>query len=407
MLGKKGRRLGRWSSSEHRVFRFDLPHLFEQQNRRRLACAWCGAGRLRTQSTWRLVSCDRRHHLHGLLAAISPVNSDTHRHPEQVPPRVSAVVTAYNGGPFIRDAIESILAQTRPVDEVVVIDDGSTDDTAAIVERYAGKGVRLVRQENRGLPEARNRGIQETTGELIAFLDCDDMWLPEKTELQMRYLADHPQIGLATGLTSWWEPQTGRRGFWKPNLPGSSGTRRQLVVHNAVGNASAVMVRRCVLEDVGLFDPNQIWAEDWEMWRRVAERWNVGSVDRPVIIYRSTSNSLTQQKRWSRVDAYYQFATSGIAQFRPAYWRPVLFLQAWSLREFGRAGCALLEGMPRRKYLWHSMLALVLYPFQLASEKAKYFARAVIGEWFFSAYRIARDLCRRVIRRDRRSPQFR
>ncbi len=363
--------------------------------------------RMATQSPRRLVSCERRHHLHGLLAAISPVNSDTPHRPERVPPRVSAIITAYNGGPFIRDAIESILAQTCSVDEVVVIDDGSTDDTAAIVEGYAEKGVRLVRQQNRGLPEARNRGIQETTGELIAFLDCDDIWLPEKTELQMGFLADHPDIGLATGLTSWWEPQTGRRGLWKPNLPGSNGTRRQLVVHNAVGNASTVMIRRRVLEDVGLFDPNQIWAEDWEMWRRVAERWKVGSVDRPLIIYRSTSNSLTQQKRWSRVDAYYQFATSGIAQFRPAYWRPVLFLQAWSLREFGRAGCALVEGMPRWKYLWHSTMALVSYPFQLANEKAKYFARAVVGEWIFSGYRNARDLCRKAIGRDRRSPQFR
>jgi glycosyltransferase involved in cell wall biosynthesis len=330
------------------------------------------------------------------------VDSDTHRSPEQLAPRVSAIVTAYNGEPFIRDAIESILAQTRPVDEVVVIDDGSTDGTAAIVERYTEKGVRLVRQQNRGLPEARNRGIQETTGELITFLDCDDIWLPEKTELQIRYLADHPRMGLATGLTWWWEPQSGRRGFWKPALPGPNGARRQLVVHNAVGNASAVMVRRCVLEDVGLFDRSQIWAEDWELWRRVAERWQVGSVDCPLIIYRSTANSLTQQKRWSRIDAYYQFAKTAIIRFRPAYWRPLLFLQAWSLREFARANCVLLEGMPRRKYLWHSTLALVSYPFQLASDKAKQFARAILGEWFFSAYRIARDLCRKAIRRYRR-----
>jgi len=360
-----------------------------------------------SQRSRRLVSRDCRHHLHAWLVAISPVNSDTHRRLENVPPRVSAIVTAYNGGQFIRDALESILAQTRPVDEVVVIDDGSTDDTAPIVERYAERGVRLVRQENRGLPEARNRGIRETTGELIAFLDCDDMWLPEKTKIQVDYLADHPQVGLATCLTSWWEPQSGRRGFWKPRLPGANGTRRQLVVHNAVGNASAVMVRRHVLEDVGQFDSNQIWAEDWELWRRVAERWRIESVDCPLIIYRSTSNSLTQQKRWSRVEAYYQFARSAIARFRPAYWRPVLFLQAWSLREFGRAGCAKIEGMPRWKYLRHSMLALFSYPFQLATEKAKSFARAVVGERFFSAYRSARDHCGKALRRYGRSPQFR
>src|SRR5258708_140756 len=122
------------------------------------------------------------------------MDSDTDRRPEQVSPRVSAIVTAYNGGPVIWKANESHLPPTRPVDEVVVIDDGSTDDTAAIVERYAKRGVRLVRQQNRGLPAARNRGIQETTGELIAFLDCDDIWLPEKTDFQIRYLADHPKM---------------------------------------------------------------------------------------------------------------------------------------------------------------------------------------------------------------------
>src|SRR3982074_2664398 len=107
-------------------------------------------------------------------------------------PRVSVILPAYNGARFIVAAIESVLAQTRPVDEFVVIDDGSTDDPAKIVDRFRPRGVRLIRQENLGVIGARNRGISETTGELIAFIDQDDAWLPGKTELQIKYLTSHP-----------------------------------------------------------------------------------------------------------------------------------------------------------------------------------------------------------------------
>src|SRR5262245_2930157 len=113
-------------------------------------------------------------------------------------PRVSAVITAFNGEPYLADAIESVLNQTMPVHELVVVDDGSTDQTAAVVRRYTSPRVRLVQQKNQGLPRARNRGLAETTGELVCFLDCDDFWLPEKTELQARHLLEHDQVGLVT-----------------------------------------------------------------------------------------------------------------------------------------------------------------------------------------------------------------
>src|SRR5216684_1094167 len=106
---------------------------------------------------------------------------------ERSRPRVSAIIPAYNGEAFVADAIESVLAQTFPVSEIVVVDDGSTDQTAEVVERYASKGVRCIRQKNQGPTAARNRGIVQTTGELLAFLDCDDIWLPEKTALQVEY----------------------------------------------------------------------------------------------------------------------------------------------------------------------------------------------------------------------------
>src|SRR5262249_62084758 len=101
-------------------------------------------------------------------------------------PRVSAVITAFNGEPYLADAIESVLNQTMPVHELVVVDDGSTDQTAAVVRRYTSSRVRLVQQKNQGLPRARNRGLAETTGKLVYVLDCDALCLNSIETLQAR-----------------------------------------------------------------------------------------------------------------------------------------------------------------------------------------------------------------------------
>ncbi|MBA2380383.1 MAG: glycosyltransferase family 2 protein, partial [Blastocatellia bacterium] len=111
--------------------------------------------------------------------------------------RVSVVIPCYNAAPFIRDTIDSVLCQTRPVDEVIVIDDGSVDGSADIAESFGGP-VRVIRQSNRGEGGARNRGIREGKGEVIAFLDADDLWSSKKIEHQLKYLDKHPEIGAVT-----------------------------------------------------------------------------------------------------------------------------------------------------------------------------------------------------------------
>src|SRR4051794_16299795 len=100
------------------------------------------------------------------------------------PPLISAVIPTYNYGRFVAGAIDGALAQTYPHVEVIVVDDGSTDDTASIVARYADRGVRYVRQPNAGAAAARNRGLVEACGELIAFCDADDVWTPDKLAVQ-------------------------------------------------------------------------------------------------------------------------------------------------------------------------------------------------------------------------------
>ena len=116
-----------------------------------------------------------------------------------IPARVSVVITTYNYERFVAAAIESVLRQTVRPDEIVVVDDGSTDATAAVVARYAARGVRYIRQANAGPGAARNRGIRETRGDLIAFLDADDRWLPDKLARQLAHLRRYPAAGLVTG----------------------------------------------------------------------------------------------------------------------------------------------------------------------------------------------------------------
>ena len=111
---------------------------------------------------------------------------------------VSAVIPAYNAGKYVGRAIESVLAQTHKADEIIVVNDGSSDDTAEVVERFGG-AVRFIRQENAGASVARNTGIEAATSEWIAFLDADDEWLPNKLKLQTEHLERNPKLVWTTG----------------------------------------------------------------------------------------------------------------------------------------------------------------------------------------------------------------
>jgi glycosyltransferase involved in cell wall biosynthesis len=293
-------------------------------------------------------------------------------------PTVSAIITAYNGAAYVADAIESALAQTCPVDEIVVVDDGSSDNTFEIVDSYRTRGVRCIRQENRGLPRARNRGISETSGDLIAFLDCDDIWLPEKNELEVEYLANHPDAALVTGHAWRWDPIHRARRLAHLGVKQSK-LRREILVNNCIGNASGVLVRRRILDQVGGFDPAQIWAEDWELWMRIVARSKVGFIDRPLILYRVVPTSLTHQRGYERAVGYFHLSASAIKTFQPSWWRPILLLRALSRRELFSATAAWSESAARRTYLAHATKALFAYPFEATMLKLKHFARAAVG----------------------------
>jgi glycosyltransferase involved in cell wall biosynthesis len=301
--------------------------------------------------------------------------------------RVSAIITAFNCADFVVGAIESVLAQTHPVDEIVVVDDGSSDETVEIIARYADRRVRCISQPNQGPSVARNRGIAETTGELIAFLDCDDLWLPEKTARQVAHLAAHPDVALVSGQMWWWDPSQDRRWLSRWGVRPGSDIRREVLIRNVVGNPSLVMVRRTILEQVGGFNPAQPCGEDWELWMRIVAQARVGWLDEPLITYRVVPTSRSFQWRWRRFAILLGTATTAIRRSQPAWRRPILLARAISHWELYRADFAVENHFPRHRQIWHAAQALLFWPWEDTARKLAACLRAIIGDSMYQALR--------------------
>lgn len=204
--------------------------------------------------------------------------------PSPASPTVSVVIPTYNAADLLPDAVESVLAQTYRDFELIVVDDGSTDETPEVMERYADD-VRYVRKENGGSASARNRGIREARGQYVALLDADDLWLPEKLEHQMEQF--EAQQDLAWSYTDWVhvDAETGGpmyHGSQVMNYRGGN-VLRPLLVRLFIPPSTEV-IRRDVFEEVGTYDESELHriSEDWEFSLRVAERYPVGYVDRPL-----------------------------------------------------------------------------------------------------------------------------
>jgi glycosyltransferase involved in cell wall biosynthesis len=206
-------------------------------------------------------------------------------------PLVTVVVPNYNCGRFIAETLNSVFAQTYPYVEVIVVDDGSTDESAAVLQRFQDR-VRIVNQKNQGVSVARNRGIQEARGELIAFLDADDVWHPEKLAKQVA-LFDNPAVGLVHCALEYIDEAgktlgtnvTGRRGRVLRHIALLEGTI-------VLAGGSTAVVRRACFEKAGFFDPEVSTAADWDMWRRVACQYEIDVVREPLMRYRQRAGSM-------------------------------------------------------------------------------------------------------------------
>lgn len=206
-------------------------------------------------------------------------------------PTVSVIIPAFNAEKFLRETLESALGQTVPPLEVIVVDDGSTDGTVALVERFRG-AVRLLRQANGGVARARNAGAAQAKGEWLAFLDADDVWLPGKLERQMASAdaalihTDRYNIGVLDGLPA-------VHGDLQPLVDGD--VFSALLIGGNVITTSSVALRTEVFRDLGGFDEDpRLLAEDWDLWLRVAERHAIRACREPLVRYRLHAAGLSR-----------------------------------------------------------------------------------------------------------------
>ena len=208
--------------------------------------------------------------------------------------RVSVVIPCYNQAHFLSEAIESVLCQTYKDFEVIVVDDGSEDDTQEVASKYSAKDprVRLIRQENRGLAGARNRGLSESRGEYVVFLDSDDRLLEEALEVGVRELEAHPKCAFVSGQFRAIAADGSH--FWRPYDPPVERDGYSMLLQYCFGMPAVVMYRRWVFAEVGGFDDSVDAAADWDLYLRVARRFPIYHHGQVIAEYRQHGTSMNE-----------------------------------------------------------------------------------------------------------------
>ena len=199
---------------------------------------------------------------------------------------VSVIIPAYNHARFLGACVESALGQTLAPAEVIVVDDGSTDDTAAVLERFSGH-VHVVRQPNRGVSAARNAGAAAAQGDALAFLDADDEWLPRKLEAQVARLQAGPLVGLVHCGVVEIDAEGRVLGERLDGLEGRVAEEMMLFRRGVIlGGGSAAVVPRGAFSETGGFDESLSTSADWDLYHRIARRRAVAFVPQALVRYR-------------------------------------------------------------------------------------------------------------------------
>ena len=261
------------------------------------------------------------------------------------------VVPAYNYAKFLANTVDSVLRQTFQAFELIVVDDGSVDETREVMEAYHDDRIRYVYQENSGLSAARNTGILHARFDYIAFLDADDQWMPEMLETAMKSFASLPaEYGVVAGGCAAMDydgnPIEGR----KQRFKGDRELRaRDFVMKNPAPLSSSVVLKRCVFRDCGVFDTALRSSEDRDMWIRAAQRYRVYYIGRPLVFIRKHRQSMsahgTRMRKNTLKTILKAYDNRVVSRLNVLFWLRVLgiyyFETAWTHYDEGRRGAAL------------------------------------------------------------------
>jgi glycosyltransferase involved in cell wall biosynthesis len=233
-------------------------------------------------------------------------------------PQVSVIIPSYNVAAYIEQALRTVLAQTFQDYEILVINDGSKDNTVELASAFTDSRIRIISQANRGLAGARNAGIRAARGEFLAFLDADDLWHPEKLERHVALLRSKPNVGVTYSQSAFIDDDAKPLGYYqRPKL--TEVDARDVFLRNPIGNGSAPVIRAATLRDIGYVPDmanGEIWyfdetfrqSEDIECWVRIAlqTRWGFEGIGLPLTLYRVNTGGLSanlgrQFETWERM----------------------------------------------------------------------------------------------------------
>ncbi|PSB33839.1 glycosyltransferase family 2 protein [Chlorogloea sp. CCALA 695] len=211
-------------------------------------------------------------------------------------PKVSVIIPAYNAMTYLPDTLKSALQQTFIDFEVLIVDDGSSDNIVQWANGLTDERVKFISQSHQGVSTARNLAISKASGDYITFLDADDLWKRTKIERQAQFLDDNPTVG----LVATWMMLTDEQGnpgaevkidFKQGNI------RKKLIEISLIPCGSIPMVRRACFDKVGLFDPTLRFGEDWEMWTRIAADYDFGLIEETLVYYRQHSKNSSKNSQ--------------------------------------------------------------------------------------------------------------
>lgn len=228
--------------------------------------------------------------------------------------RVSVIIPTFNRAEKLIRAISSLFDQTFADFEIIVVDDGSTDGTNLALNRFGGRIVYEAHEHNRGVSAARNTGIRKSCAPLIAFLDSDDYWLPQKLAVQVKYFDRHPRTMVSQTNEIW--IRNGRRINPRKRHQKPSGDIFKPSLRLCVVSPSAVMLRRSILDEVGLFDEDLPACEDYDLWLRISCRYPVYLIPQKLVVKEGGHIDQLSRSHWGldryRIKALVKLIQSGV-----------------------------------------------------------------------------------------------
>ncbi|BAZ13311.1 family 2 glycosyl transferase [Calothrix sp. NIES-4071] len=270
--------------------------------------------------------------------------------------KFSIIIPVYNAEKYIADTVQSALNQTYKNFEILIIDDASPDRSIEICQQFTDPRIKIIRQQNRGLAGARNTGIRNAQGEYLAFLDADDLWLPEKLEKHVEHLENAPNVGVSFSRSAFIDENGQSLGIYQ--LPLLKGITPSIVLcRNPISNGSAAVIRREVFEAIKFqdnlhgtesdcyFDEKFRQSEDIECWIRISVQtnWLLEGIPEALTLYRVTSsglsaNLLQQLDSWEKVIS----KANSYAPELVAKWGTLA--RAYQLRYLARRAVSLQDG---------------------------------------------------------------